>query len=175
MTYFNLNNSITTISNNSTNLCKFNFKYELLNHHINIAIASSTETKTKKINAKTLPSYLVTIIKQRKIANNNFKKTNDLNIKKHINFLTKIIKGELKAIKEDMWLNFCKSTNQLKKNSKQYWDKIKLISNLDYKKNKAQNIIPTLLDNNIEYETDKEKALIFGKVMKDMGAFFAEK
>lgn len=141
-------------------------QYDLLTTSIHTAASEATEIKTRKVRAKTLPNYLVMIINERKLAQKIYRINKDPGLKKHINFLTNIVKKELIAFKESIWLNFCKNTDSLQKNSKQYWDKIKTIGNLNYNK-KAKTSLPMILHNNIEYSSDIEKANLFGNILKN--------
>ena len=154
--------------NYNSKLEELESRYKYLASTIHEASVEATITIKRKINAKTLPNYLQLIIKERKKNQNQFRKHGNLNIKTHINFLTNIIKGELKALKENMWLKFCKKTEDLQKNSKQYWDKIKLIGSLEYKKPKSANRIPKLIHDGTNYESDQEKADLFGKILKNV-------
>lgn len=102
--------------------------------NIKNSIIKSTQIKTRKLHCKTLPKYLVDLIKIRKQLSNKLKKTKNKNnseLKKQVNNLTTTIRLELNAIREAIWLKFCNSIEKVNKNSSKYWQKIKQISSLE--------------------------------------------
>ena len=94
----------------------------------------------------------------------NLFKSNLETINKNYNFLTKLIKIELKAYREKLWLDFCYSLNTSKKNSGEYWDKIKFIGSLVSIKKKRKTIILQLNSNG--FTSNLEKAELFGRTLK---------
>ena len=116
---------------------KLNTLYQKFILSVKNAEQASTETVTKRLNSKTLPNFLVEIIKSRKkliqqLSKNKFQNSID-SIKKKINQYTSIIRSELKAIRESEFLKFCKSIENQKTSSSDYWKKIKFISKLETK------------------------------------------
>ena len=86
---------------------------DCLNDVLKKAEERSTNFTTRKPGLKTLPKYLVDIIKERKKLQNNYQKLKikgimDAEIKKILNTLTKLIRKEIQAIQENSWLQFCK-------------------------------------------------------------------
>ena len=149
-----------------------------LNEKIILAIKKATETsttiKTIRPHSKTLPSYLVEIIKMRKkLKNELFRKkkqnhTNLESIKSQINKLTKLIKTEIVAFREYLWINYCKTIEHEKKYSSEYWQKIKQIGNLNQDQKKQFKSIPSLTHNNSNYDTPQEKANLFGHILREV-------
>ena len=167
-----LNNLIMNETSHQTNN-NFNLQTEYL-QFINIiekATKNSTKTLTRKLNAKTLPKYIVDLIKIRKQLNNRYykKKKRDTNIKQEINRLTSLIRNELNAIRESIWLNFCKSLDKTNKNSSTYWRKIKEIGSLETKESRNNNKkIPTLNYENKTYSNNEQKANLFGEILSNI-------
>ena len=87
---------------------------------------------------------------------------------KNINVLTNLIREELKALRESLWLKFCNSIDKTNKNSSEYWKKIKQISRLEpsiHFGNRKANNIKELHYNNKTASTDAEKAIVFGETL----------
>ena len=92
---------------------------------------------------------------------------NDLGLKKQLNFLTKLIKTEIKAFQECLWDKFCLSLNNSCKNSTEYWNKIKAIGSLEYKPRGIKKIrIPDLVLNGQKATNSVEKAEMFGSCLE---------
>lgn len=109
----------------------------------------ATETKTSKLHCKTVPKYLNELIQDRKHIIKAIKKDKfNQNLKSSYNFLTKLIKNEFKALHENLWTNFCNPIENTKKNSSEYWKKIKLIGNLEDKntQNTKSSLPPLKID-----------------------------
>ena len=130
---------------------------------------NSTSIRTRKLNCKTIPKYLLEIINARKSLKRSLSKNpENLFLKAEINIFTKTIREELKAYRESLWLSFCSSLNHTKKYSGDYWNKIKKIDQLgggNSNKKKKTNI-PTLIVNNSIATTNYEKAQIFGSSLE---------
>ena len=131
---------------------------------IKAAEIASVEIKTKKVDCKTLPNYLLELINSRKVIVKNMRKAkSNFKFKTQYNFLTKLIKNELKAFRECLWTKFCNSIDTTRKNSKEYLDKIKFIGQLECKKkSRGKKKIPNLIQNDITACSNLEKAQLFG-------------
>ena len=93
------------------------------------------------------------------------KESNKVELKQKYNKLSKLIKIEIKAIQENMWLNFCQNVTKSKPSSAEYWRKIKLITNLE-KNPSTKKQMPELKLNGNSYKTAAEKADLFGQNLK---------
>ena len=135
---------------------------------INNSKTVSTTVTTRRINCKTVPKYLLDIIEYRKeIAKEIKKDKSNLSLKTKYNSLTKTIKKEFKAVRENMWTKFCESLDHTKKNSALYWNKIKQIGSMEYKLNrKNKDKIPELSKYGIIASNDEQKAQLFGKTLE---------
>ncbi len=146
--------------------------YELLRKIIIQADNDASSIATRKINQKTVPSHILSIIQARnsvfKILK-NLKRTDCFfsETKTKFNQLSKALKAELKAYKESLWTNFCKSLENEHKYSADYWIKIKQISTLSPSKKKHKPI-PKLFFNNQVISTDSMKAQVFGQTLQDI-------
>mgnify|MGYP006901784339 CR=1 FL=1 len=143
--------------------------YNNLVNAIISAESAATKTSTKKVDCKTLPSYILDIINCRKETVKNLRKDkfNNSDLKPTYNFLTKLIKSELKAYRELLWTRFCNSLNTTRKNTKEYWDKIKSIGHLETKKpNHTKRQIPILVQNDVTAYSGADKAQMFGQMLK---------
>jgi len=97
------------------------------------ATNAATTLTTRVHQHKTVPAYLLDLIKERKKSIRSIKhsKPEDPLLpseRAHYNKLTNIIKQELKTIQESQWTSFCQSIKESQKYSADYWKKIKQIS-----------------------------------------------
>lgn len=100
-----------------------------------------------------------------KKAKKNFNFLTESTLKKEYNQLTKTIRSEILAIQENKWLEFCKSIENTKKYSSDYWKKIKSIGQMNYEQ-KKENKIPEIHHDNKVYSTPVDKSNIFGSILK---------
>lgn len=110
----------------------------------------------------TLPEYLVLIIKKRKSLRKEFIKHNNLEKKKMYNSLTKIIREELKAMKNIEWQQFIAKQGKNPLSSKPFWKKINKLRG-----HAKSNTIPTLKKENDKFENDSDKANLFADILKN--------
>ena len=88
----------------------------------------------------------------------------DESSKKEFYALSKIIKEELKIIRNNNWNSFANSANKNPLVCKKFWKRIETIKNQGLNKNENY---PKLIFNNSEYKSDVEKANLIGKLLKD--------
>ena len=56
--------------------------------------------------------------------------------------------------------------DKTRKNSKEYWDKIKFIGQLEFKNKNRKKKIPELVQNNVKASTNMDKAQLFGSMLE---------
>jgi exonuclease III len=121
--------------------------------------------QVKKSKKKTLPEYLLILIKSRRKLNhvaNRIKQSNRLSfylteIKAKINVLTNLINSEIKIYNQQCWSSFLNKIDNKPVSSKIFWAKI---NKMRSKPNST--VIPTLIVDGVEYSSDVEKAELFG-------------
>ena len=141
----NLTNDINAINN---------FITESIKSAAKIATTSKPIGRNQKI-----PFYLKNLIKARKKSKNRVKKTKAKQDKEKFNFLNNSVKRELTSINNRNWEEFINGLNKFSTSSKPFWDRINNIKNNN--SHLKQNKLPTLIENNKQYLTDKEKADLF--------------
>ena len=82
-----------------------------------------------------------------------------------LNLMNKLIRLELKEIKNKKWSNFANNINNNPLASKKCWKRINDIKNHGIKKDENY---PKMKFNNKEYKTDKEKADLFGSIIGEI-------
>ncbi len=135
------------------------------------ATHAATTMTTRVHQRKTVPAYLLELIKARKKAVRSIKyaKPNDPQLpsrKAHFNKLTNIIRLEMKAIQESQWIKFCQSIKETQKYSADYWRKIKQISTQSSTPFKPKPI-PNLFHNASIVSTDAMKSQTFGMILSE--------
>ncbi|CAF1102786.1 unnamed protein product, partial [Brachionus calyciflorus] len=140
--------------------------YNEFNKSILSAQSESTISKTRRPGSKTLPKYLLDIIFARKKMLKKLRKfPKNVEYNQTYNRLSKVIKLEIKAIQEKMWINFCESINKTKTSSAEYWRKIKQITKLEDNTG-GKKIMPELKYKDTSVKTSREKAQVFGEILK---------
>ena len=164
----NLDRQLMEPNHTELNLMDMEDDYKLLINSMKIAENNVTTTTTRKLNCKTVPPYLLELIKTRKVIVKELKRDKfNLTLKSKYNQFTKLIKCEFKAIRVNMWTKFCRSIENSKINSSDYWRKIKQIGHLETKSDKrSKTKIPVLKDNGFVANTDLDKAKLFGSTLK---------
>ena len=144
----------------STNVDEINkFVVESIMHSANKAIPIYNKNN---IGQRRLPKYVLELIKLRKKTKNLLKRDNDQNIKTRYNKLTRLIREEINALKNNEWNEFIQKLGKNPPSTKPFW---KRINNIRGKKRNSS--IPTLVVNNEKYETDEQKANLFLSSLKD--------
>jgi len=105
-----------------------------------------------------IPDYLIDLVKVRQCARKEKNKKDEA--RKLYNLMTKIVQGEMKAHKNNSWENFLKSIGPNPLSSKPIWNRINKLRN-----KKTKSSIPTLYWENKYYESDEEKANLFGSIL----------
>ena len=136
---------------------------ETLTEYIHMAARKSIPI-VKRSNRKTLPNYIVDLIKTRRKLNykvHRLRRKNDTrntaDLKNKINMLTKIINHETKEHNHNTWTRFLDKVKNKPVSSKAFWAKI---NKMRSKPN--ANVIPTLIMDGKEFQTDLEKSELFG-------------
>jgi hypothetical protein len=78
--------------------------------------------------------------------------------------VAKIIKEELRCIRNNNWTTFAQNFEKYPISSKAFWKRIK---NTNCKTSSSIDNYPKLVLNDIEYSSDTEKANIFGDLLKE--------
>ncbi len=143
--------------------------YNLTVQTITEATNAATTLTTRVHQHKTVPAYLLDLIKARKksIRSIKYSKPEDPLLpskRAHYNKLSNIIKQEMKAIQESQWTSFCQSIKETQKYSADYWKKIKQISTQSSTPSKPKPI-PNLFYRASVISTDAMKAQIFGEIL----------
>jgi hypothetical protein len=140
---------------------------ELLNNFVINQLQASAKISIplKNPNKKSglqLPAYILELIKYRKIFRKKFQTEKTTDNRQKYNSLTKLIREEINCLKNNDWKQFIlrQGTNPL--NTKPFWQKINSIRH-----NKSNNSIPTIIKDNVKYETDQDKANLFSSILKD--------
>ena len=112
---------------------------------------------------KSLPKYLLELIKARKKARSMIKKDRlNPSAKAIYNKLTEVIREEVKAIKDTEWREFVKKLGSNPPSTKPFWKRINKI-----KGKKSNQQIPTMKFGDQLYETDESKAKLFGGILRN--------
>ena len=117
----------------------------------------STTKQTAK-NGTNLPIYIQKLIKTKKKIKNRLKKHKSKELSTKYNSLNLEIKNEINSHNNNSWQKFLDSINKSSTNSKVFWDRINTLKG----NKKSSSSIPTLKDDNLEFKTDLDKALLFG-------------
>jgi len=144
---------------------------EINNFIIQNIITAANETipfmKSKNTNPQLLtrlPKYLINMIKRRRyIKKKLIKVGNNINLKKEFYILSKNIKEDKKAIKNEKWSQFAEKFKNNLLSSRCLWNRIKKIKN----GNSTIDFYPTLEYNNKKYEKDEEKVNLFGSILSE--------
>ena len=134
----------------------------------------SVKYATRKIGYKTLPKYILEIIKERKkIAKKLKKNKNNKSLQEYLkckfNQLTRFIKTEQIAIQKKKWSEFFNDLEKNKTNSAEFWKKIKSVESLkDNYCDKKSSTIPDLHYNGKVIQTAQDKANLFGKILEEI-------
>ena len=112
-------------------------------------------------NMKSLPAYILQLIKKRKYFKKKMKKENFKENKTKFNVLTKAIRDEINSLKNAEWNAFLNKQGRNPINSKPFWQRIGKL-----KGKKINNSIPTLKTNNNIYESEEDKANLFAENLK---------
>ena len=129
---------------------------------IQSAIESIPQFKFKT-NGQTLPNDILKIIKERRLVRAEIRKHNRQEDKTTYNKLKKQITTEISKLRDQAWQNFIQKCNRNPLSSRPFWQKINKI-----RFNKSNKNIPTLIHNDMSYETDLEKANLFSSLLKNI-------
>jgi hypothetical protein len=122
---------------------------ELLNEYIRdqllLAAENSIPKKNQNETRKSLPSYILELIKTRKIYRKKYQKEKILEYRTKYNQLTKIIRDEIDSFKNKDWLEFINKQGSNPLNTKPFWQKLNKI-----RQKRSDASLPTLIkDNNV--------------------------
>ena len=96
---------------------------------------------------------------KRKLIRNDY---NDKEMLGQFYLVNKTIREEIKAIKNNKWATFIEKIGKNPLSSKVVWNRIQVIKNNGKKSNEKY---PTLINENIKYETDDKKANLFAELL----------
>lgn len=137
-----------------------------LNKIITTAIKISAENNTPKIPNKiykfSLPADIIEIIKKKRKARRNFKKTNKIEYKQEYNTLTSLTRKKIFEYRNENWNNFIKKTGPNLHSSRPFWAKVN-----KFRTKKKGSTIPELSHNEKTYTSDQEKCNLFGSILSD--------
>ena len=111
-----------------------------------------------------MPIHIHKLIIRKKKAKNRAKKTKNPKDKNKFNILNSIVKQEISSLYSKNWSDFIDNLNKSSISSKPFWDKINMFRN----GKKSNSTIPTIVDNNISYKSDSEKANLFGSRLENI-------
>ena len=139
---------------------------EMINEFLvkNINKAASDSIPWKKPNKHfhiKIPEYLRKLIKHKKYL---LKHKSDINSITNVNILSKIIKEEISVLRNNNWNSFTENIKNNPLSSKKFWRRIETIKNDGRIKN---NCFPKLFHNDLEYNTDIEKANLFARILNE--------
>jgi hypothetical protein len=117
--------------------------------------------KPNKDYNKKLPIYILELIRLRKKTKNFIKRNFDPNIKTRYNKLTSLIREEIDALKNNEWNEFVRKLGKNPSSTKSFWNRINVLRGI-----KKSSTLPTLIVNNIKYESDQQEADLFKNVLK---------
>jgi exodeoxyribonuclease-3 len=122
---------------------------ELLNEYIRdqllLAAENSIPKKNQNETRKSLPAYILELIKTRKIYRKKYQKEKILEYRTKYNQLTKIIRDEIDSFKNKDWLEFINKQGSNPLNTKPFWQKLNKI-----RQKRSDASLPTLIkDNNV--------------------------
>ena len=111
---------------------------------------------------KHLPNYILELIKLRKKIKKLIRSDNDSIVRTRYNKLTSLIREEIDALKNNEWTEFIKKLGNNPPSTKPFWNRINCIRG-----KKISSTMPTLIVNNIKYETDEQKANLFASNLSE--------
>jgi exonuclease III len=131
--------------------------------------AAGKAIPVKSNNLKTstrLPKYIMDLINtrrkmKRKLLKNDYKNKEMLS---DFYLINKTIREEIKAVKNKNWSSFIEKTGKNPLSSKAIWRRIQIIKNNGNKKGEKY---PTLIHENVQYETDEKKADLFAELLSE--------
>ena len=139
-------------------------KIEKLFSNLLTQAANSSILKFENKQLKSYPSHIIKIIKQRKEARKSRKRADGSDIRAILsteyNRLTTLLKKSIKSYTEKKWEIFIDKLGPFPASSGLFWDIINRARNP-----KKTSNIPTLLENNFSYKTDKEKTDLFASLL----------
>ena len=130
---------------------------------LNAAILAIPNKQSNKVTLR-LPKYLKELIQLRRYYKKIiYKNKNDV-IKQKYYLVSRTIKEELALIRNKKWCNFSDEFAKQPMCSTKFWNEIKKLINNDTQK---KDTFPTLKHDNNSYETDEQKANLFGKILSE--------
>lgn len=109
-----------------------------------------------------LPKEIIELINKKRKIRRNFFKTRDPATKTEINRMRALIRKKIIENRNESWSKFSEKVGRNPLSSKPYWNKLKSFSN----KNLQSNKVPNLSVDNVKFETDEEKSLLFSNILK---------
>jgi len=129
-----------------------------------IKAAEESIPKVYNRSHNSLPSEIVDVIKSKREVRKLIKKNNNLdqikNLKSHYNSLTRLVKELITKFKQKSWDKFLETLGDCPTSSRLFWQKIN-----EARSAKQSSTFPTLVADNKEYKTTKEKIEIFSELL----------
>lgn len=130
------------------------------NEKIASLVLQNSPKQKIKYYTHTLPPFIIHLIKQKRKMYREYRTLQIPDMKRQLNDLNKIIHKHIAAYRQHHWIEACQKVNSL--SGQDYWSQIATLS-----KYKTRVNIPTIVENNTEYITNKEKAEIFAQHFKE--------
>ncbi len=135
----------------------------ILTKEILAAADQSIPTLSMTKRSSSLPPFILKMIKKRREIRNKILKSNptDPTLKAECNKIKKEIDKAIGERIDNNWNKFMKKCGRSPLSAKPFWNKIN-----NFRSNQTNRTIPTLTQNNVNYETDSEKANVFSEMLE---------